>query len=289
LTFESKKCIILHKDELGVIEIKIIEEFIKGKRPRQSECEDGYVIKPQFVAVIDGVTAKGKHLWGDKHQSGCYAMMKIKEFLRGDVENLSAEELFSALSKYLLKAYKNELHEDVIEERLRACIIIYNGIYNEIWSYGDCQCMIDGKIYKDDKEVDNIFSEKRIKIIEKKLEDGMTVEELLINDVGRKAILEDVKEQFSYENKICKLGYPVLNGDEIVPEMIKKISVPENAEIVLSSDGYPILCDTLEKSEQELKRLIKEDPLCIRENPSTKGIQPGYDSFDDRCYVRFTV
>lgn len=286
---ESELCMIVFKGVSGVNEMKIIEEFIKGKRPRQSECEDGYVIKPQFVAVIDGVTSKGKHLWESKYQSGCYATRKVKEFLSGDVEKLTAEELFSSLSRYLMEAYKRELGEDVVEERLRACIIVYNGIYKEIWSYGDCQCMLDGKVYKDDKEIDNIFAKKRSDIIKKALEDGMKEEELIVNDVGRKAILEDIKEQFSYENKMCELGYPVLNGDDIIPEMIKKLSVSEAAEVVLASDGYPILCDTLEKSEKELKRLLEEDPLCIGENMGTKGVQPELDSFDDRCYVRFVI
>lgn len=267
--------------------MQIVEEFIKGKRQDQEKCEDGYIIKPQLVAVIDGVTSKGNHLWEGKHQSGCFAMRKIKEFLEGDIESLNAYELFSRLSNHLKSEYEKEMCEEIPEEKLRACIIVYNAAYGEVWAYGDCQCMINSKLYENNKLIDDIISQKRVSILKDALKNGMTEEELLLNDVGRKVILEDIKELFSYENKKCEFGYPVLNGGEIVCEMIKKYPVPEGAEVVLASDGYPALCDTLAESEKELKRLVKEDPLCIFENPSSKGVTPGFDSFDDRCYVKF--
>ena len=269
--------------------MRIIENFIKGKRKEQSKCEDGYIIKDNFIAVVDGVTAKGNHLWEGMYSSGCYAKNRILEYLKGNVENQNAQELFSNLSNVLKEAYFSEMEEDIKEERLRACIMVYNGFYREIWSYGDLQCMIDETFYQDSKEIDDIMAQKRIDVIKKALNDGMTTEELLKNDIGREAILKDIKKQFSYENKKCKYGYPVINGDEIAPEMIKKISVPSGAEIVLASDGYPILRKTLEESEKELERILKEDPLCIGENPSTKSVQPGYCSFDDRAYIRFKI
>lgn len=269
--------------------MKVIEEFIEGKRQDQSMCEDGYIIKDKFVAVVDGVTAKGNHLWEGLYSSGCYAKNKILEYLKGNVEKQNAEELFSDLSNVLKEAYFSEMKDDIKEERLRACIIVYNGLYNEIWSYGDLQCMIDGIFYQDVKEIDDIMAKKRIDVIKNALNNGMTIDELIKNDIGRAAMLKDVKKQFDYENKKCQYGYPVINGDEILSEMIKKYSVLENSEVILASDGYPKLCATLEESEKELERIIKEDPLCINENPSTKGIQPDYSSFDDRTYIRFKV
>ena len=57
--------------------------------------------------------------------------------------------------------------------------------------------------------------------------------------------------------------------------------------VVLASDGYPLLRPTLQQSEQDLDRLLKEDPQCCRLYESTKGLKPGNKSFDDRTYVRF--
>ena len=38
--------------------MQIIEQYIKGKRPDQRFCEDGWVVTPHFAAVIDGSTSK---------------------------------------------------------------------------------------------------------------------------------------------------------------------------------------------------------------------------------------
>lgn len=46
--------------------MKIIEQFIKGKREEQSKCEDGYIIKDNFIAVVDGVNAKGNRITCNK-------------------------------------------------------------------------------------------------------------------------------------------------------------------------------------------------------------------------------
>ena len=73
-----------------------------------------------------------------------------------------------------------------------------------------------------------------------------------------------------------------------IPCLIKVIHLSEGKhEIILASDGYPLLRPTLQQSEQDLDRLLKEDPQCCRLYESTKGLKPGNKSFDDRTYVRF--
>ncbi len=269
--------------------MKIIEEFIRGKRPNQSKCEDGYIIKENLIAVVDGVTAKGKHLWKDSMSSGCYAKELILEYLKGDVAELEPQTLFQNLSDILKNAYAATFDTVIPAELLRGCIIVYNDIKKEIWSYGDCQCIINGKTFQDEKECDILASNKRAAVIKEQIKNGATVQELLANDVGREAIFDDILSFLNYENKRCHLGYPVLNGSEIVPEFIVRHSVPTGSSVVLASDGYPVLMPTLSESEKELQRLIDADPLCAFENVSTKGISPENSSFDDRCYVRFTT
>ncbi len=60
-------------------------------------------------------------------------------------------------------------------------------------------------------------------------------------------------------------------------------------DIVLASDGYPFLEPTLDQSERALAELKASDPHFISRFPTTKGFEPGRDSFDDRAYLRFTV
>ena len=40
--------------------VQIIEQFICSKYPDQKKCEDGLFISNDFIAVIDGVTSKGR-------------------------------------------------------------------------------------------------------------------------------------------------------------------------------------------------------------------------------------
>ena len=42
--------------------VSIVEKYIKGKENIEEKCEDGLVITNDYIAVIGGVTAKGKML-----------------------------------------------------------------------------------------------------------------------------------------------------------------------------------------------------------------------------------
>ena len=53
--------------------------------------------------------------------------------------------------------------------------------------------------------------------------------------------------------------------------------------------GYPVLRDTWRETEDELQRLLREDPLCIHENAATKCLMEGQVSFDDRTYLALEV
>lgn len=57
----------------------------------------------------------------------------------------------------------------------------------------------------------------RAEVLEAYVQKGYSIEVLRKNDVGRAAIQENLLNQFLYENKKEKLGYPVLNGKMIEP------------------------------------------------------------------------
>ena len=266
--------------------MQIIETFLCGKENNPKTCEDGVFIGEYLVAVIDGVTAKGQHLW-EGHKSGYYAKEMLLEYLgRKHVEKLTPLELLKNLDEVLKDAVAESKELLQPEEYPRASIIIYNDYYKEIWNYGDCQCSINGIIHTHTKEIDEINAQLRAARLEEALKNGSTIEELAINDIGRDAIRENLLKQFTYENKKEKYGYPVLNGMGIEPELLRIYKVKNGDEIILASDGYPKLRSNLEESEAELQKIITEDPLCFRLFPSTKGIKAGNISFDDRAFCR---
>ena len=72
-------------------------------------------------------------------------------------------------------------------------------------------------------------------------------------------------------------------------KILKKYDVDKNTDVILSSDGYPLLMPTLESSEALLQKVISEDPLMIGKYKQTKGAYLGQVSYDDRSYIRFHV
>lgn len=84
--------------------MQIIETFIASKYGDDALCEDGLFINDKFIAVMDGVTAKGDILWNNK-TSGFHA----KETLLNAMEQLNGSEnavqAFEYLNSQLHKQY----------------------------------------------------------------------------------------------------------------------------------------------------------------------------------------
>lgn len=288
--------------------MKIIESSIIGKKSPEA-CEDGMVVTDDFIAVIDGSTSKTpKHLNPDM-KNGRYAMMLISEYIREELKaDASVDDFCLGVTAYIYnKVYEKlgveEWLKEHPEERLTASAILYSRTRNEVWMVGDCQAIIDGKLYENGKSYEQEIARKRVELIEQGLspaEARKQIEPLLI------------KAMLSGQNQT----YTVIDGFPIYREGVKVVSVSDScsvqdsvpasdsvpcsdsasasgtipsssSEIVLASDGYPFLKPTLAASEAALAEQIANDPQNIRSFIATKGIVEGNKSFDDRTYIRF--
>ena len=288
--------------------MKIIESSIIGKKSPEA-CEDGMVVTDDFIAVIDGSTSKTpKHLNPDM-KNGRYAMMLISEYIREELKaDASVDDFCQGVTAYIYnKVYEKLGVEDRLkehpEERLTASAILYSRTRNEVWMVGDCQAIIDGKLYENGKPYEQEIARKRVELIEQGLspaEARKQIEPLLI------------KAMLSGQNQT----YTVIDGFPIYREGVKVVSVSDScsvqdtvpasdtvpcsdsvsasgtisvssSEIVLASDGYPFLEPTLAASEAALAEQIANDPQNIHSFIATKGIVEGNKSFDDRTYIRF--
>lgn len=289
--------------------MKIIESSIIGKKSQEA-CEDGMVVTDDFIAVIDGSTSKTpKHLNPDM-KNGRYAMMLISEYIREELKaNASVDDFCQGVTAYIYnKVYEKlgveERLKEHPEERLTASAILYSRTRNEVWMVGDCQAIIAGKLYENDKPYEEKIARKRVELIEQGLspvEARKQIEPLLI------------KAMLSGQNQT----YTVIDGFPIYREGVKVVSVSDSSsvqdsvpasdsvpcsgsvsasgtisvsssEIVLASDGYPFLKPTLAASEAALAEQIANDPQNIHSFIATKGIVEGNKSFDDRTYIRFS-
>lgn len=288
--------------------MKIIESSIIGKKSPEA-CEDGMVVTDDFFAVIDGSTSKTpKHLNPDM-KNGRYAMMLISEYIWEELKaDASVDDFCQGVTAYIYnKVYEKlgveERLKEHPEERLTASAILYSRTRNEVWMVGDCQAIIDGKLYENGKPYEQEIARKRVELIEQGLspaEARKQIEPLLI------------EAMLSGQNQT----YTVIDGFPIYREGVKVVSVSvsssvqdsvpasdsvpcsdsasasdtipsSSSEIVLASDGYPFLKPTLAASEAALAEQIANDPQNIRSFIATKGIVEGNKSFDDRTYIRF--
>ena len=288
--------------------MKIIESSIIGKKSQEA-CEDGMVVTDDFIAVIDGSTSKTpKHLNPDM-KNGRYAMMLISEYIREELKaDASVDDFCQGVTAYIYnKVYEKlgveERLKEHPEERLTASAILYSRTRNEVWMVGDCQAIIDGKLYENGKPYEEKIARKRVELIAQGLspaEARKQIEPLLI------------KAMLSGQNQT----YTVIDGFPVYREGVKVVSVSDSSsvqdsvpasdsvpcsdsvsasgtipssssEIVLASDGYPFLEPTLAASEAALAEQIANDPQNIHSFIATKGIVEGNKSFDDRTYIRF--
>ena len=290
--------------------MKIIESSIIGKKSPEA-CEDGMVVTDDFIAVIDGSTSKTpKHLNPDM-KNGRYAMMLISEYIREELKaDASVDDFCQGVTAYIYnKVYEKlgveERFKEHPEERLTASAILYSRTRNEVWMVGDCQAIIDGRLYENGKPYEQEIARKRVELIEQGLspaEARKQIEPLLI------------EAMLSGQNQT----YTVIDGFPIYREGVKVVSVSDScsvqdsvpasdsvpcsdsvsasgtffvssSEIILASDGYPFLEPTLAASEAALAEQIANDPQNIHSFIATKGIVEGNKSFDDRTYIRFSV
>ena len=294
--------------------MKIIESSIIGKKSPEA-CEDGMVVTDDFIAVIDGSTSKTPKLLNPDMKNGRYAMMLISEYIREELKtDASVDEFCQGVTAYIYnKVYEKlgveERLKEHPEERLTASAILYSRTRNEVWMVGDCQAIIDEKLYENGKPYEEKIARKRVELIEQGLspaEARKQIEPLLI------------KAMLSGQNQT----YTVIDGFPVYREGVKVVSVSDSSsvqdsvsssdscsvqdpvscsgsasasdtipssssEIVLASDGYPFLKPTLAASEAALAEQIANDPQNIHSFIATKGIVEGNKSFDDRTYIRF--
>ena len=266
--------------------VDIIEKYICSKTGDDSKNEDGLFINENFISVIDGATSKSDRLYSGKTGGQILkdSIIQTLSELRGDENYIDA---IRAIQYNIIKV-KDELNID----HAAASAVIFSRYCKQLWLIGDCQARIGARTIRPRNKVDALLSEARSFAIAALLKQGYSVEQLQKNDLGRESILPFLKMQKVFENSDGKYGYYVLNTDPspIDPEVITKVyQVRSGDEVILASDGYPELKDTLEQSEQYLFDLIKRDPLLYEYYPTTKGLMNGNVSFDDRTYIRFIV
>ena len=216
-------------------------------------------------------------------------MQLTGRYIRRMPKNITSEGFLRGVTAFIRKHYRKSMLPRLAEhpeDRLTCSAVIYSRLNREIWMVGDCQCMINGELFDNPKPAEAELAAMRAEEVRRLLTTGVTQEELLRNDTARPVIIPHMLETMRQQN----ITYSVIDGFPIARQHVRVIPLDFRPwEIVLASDGYPVLCPTLAESEQRLKQQCEQDPLNICTFQATKAFHPDFNSFDDRAYIRFKV
>lgn len=272
--------------------IRVVEQFTAPKCAT-TPSEDAVVVTSAFAAIIDGATPKTAYRYPSGETPGHMAAR-----LLGDaIAQLSSDATAAEATRFLTQA----LHQpsDIVPaNRPTASCIVYSDARREVWMLGDCHLLAlrdDGSSFYIDnpKSIDQILASWRRSVIVSALgRQLMTEEQVLADDPGRRIIQHFITRQVRYQNRADghSLAYCMLDGQPVPEALIRIVPIPSDvSQLVLASDGYPVLHPTLAATEATLSQQLAADPLCIASLLGTKGLRPGSQSYDDRTYLRIQL
>ena len=269
--------------------MNLIEKRITGKAGAES-CEDGIIVEEDFVAVVDGSTSKSPFRLHRQMSNGRYCMTLVMDCIRQLAADADCQLFCQQATDAVRAAYvrsEADMHRLAQHptERMAASAAIYSRTRQEVWLVGDCQCMVDGRLYENPKPYEELIAEMRSAYIRLQLQQGRAIADFQEHDDGRDFILPVLIDSCQYQNQT----FAVIDGFPIPTDKVRVIDVGQARELVLATDGYPFLKPTLAQSEEALASLLRDDPLCIHRFKATKGMMNGRCSFDDRSYIRLQL
>ncbi|GAK08099.1 hypothetical protein [Geomicrobium sp. JCM 19038] len=275
--------------------ITVLESYQCSKTGNKADMEDVTVVTEVFAAVIDGATnVSGRMI--DGSTPGQHASRLVVETIQSLTGHEVIHEIIQLINRRFISFYKqHNMLEDVQKHpylQLSATMVLYSHYYRRVWAIGDAQCLISGRYFQNQKIVDQITADARALLVEAELAKGRSLGDIQEDDRSFELIKPLIQSQYQFQNghPDDPYSYSVINGFHIHKTSIVELVVQGNPiRLILASDGYPKLKETLEETEAFLTKCIQEDPLCIRTNKNVKGVTNGRLSYDDRSYLSLLV
>ena len=264
--------------------MKILENFSQSKYGQADKNEDALVITDDFAAVIDGATDLSG-LTVDGMTPGRYASQTVATGIKALPPEFTALEAINFLSDHLAK----DKRKRTLPKGFRPfCVLaIYSKNRQEIFRLKDIQVKTNQSTFDDDIPAIQILTLMRQAYLNAVIANSIPVNDILKNDPYQK-ILKDICEKNNalLNNDKSTFGFGVIDGAMVPEKFIEVIPVQSGSEITITSDGYPVVKDSLANSEAALKEILQNDPLLIGEYPQPRGIVPNGISFDDRTWLK---
>jgi hypothetical protein len=280
--------------------IEIFEQFCRGKYPAaQEKNEDGLVITPDFVMVVDGASSatpvRGQ-AGGRVLKTALCAMLPTLP------KDATAEAFVDAANAAINAALAPW---DPAEPPPMACVVVYSRARHEMWRVGDCSYAVNGEWrILEPFPHEEVMHELRYPALAKIASIQERIEALpaplavqMRREINQKLMqpILDLTPTL-VNNAEHTWGYAALNGKPVLEIGVETLPEEAEFELILTSDGALVNCAAPEEGpahvEQVLanhQELLAEDPECLRLFAYWRGFLPGTDLLDDVTFVRFTV
>lgn len=278
--------------------MQIIEQFLAGKTGDDTLNEDRIAVTDNFIALMDGATNRaGVPLQGKT--LGRFAADTVAEAVQDLPADMEARDAIDFLSDALerktaaaAKAEGRDFGQDWSPPA--TALLMYSRARKEIWRVADSTFMMDGgPAHMFFFAQERIWCDLRRAWLQAQMVRGYSVEDLLADDQSWQLLTPLIGALKVFANSDHGMahpyGYGVVNGARIPDRYIEVFDASDATEIVFASDGYPDVRATLAETEAALARTLADDPLMYKIYPQVKGLRQGWQSYDDRSYIRFKL
>lgn len=278
--------------------MQIIEQFLAGKSGNDDINEDRIAVTDHFIGLFDGATNRGGSTLGGK-TLGRFASETIAMALNDlphDIDARAAIDFLSETLRTRAHAQAEAEGRDFTQDwsAPAAAALMYSKTRREIWRVADSTFIVDG-----DAPNMRFFAQERTWCdlrrawLQAQMVRGLSEADLIANDTSWDVITPLIGALKVFANSDHAMAHPygfgVINGSHVPDRYVEVFDADGAREIVFASDGYPEVFTTLEETENALRKTLQQDPLMYKLHPQVKGLRPGWQSYDDRSYIRFSV
>ena len=259
--------------------ITIREDFTCGKA-LSGYSEDRLVRGAHLFGILDG--SRGPDVAGSDLISDI--LDQAVAYLQDAVREITLEAIIADLTA-MVSAKKTAA--GIEDFRLSGGFVfcLYSDHFGEIWRVGDCKFRQNGKTNAPFWRTEEICAEARAIILQSRLNAGMSVAEIMSDPGYDEVIASLLRHEASFLNRDNDpRSFGAVIGTQIPDQFLERYTALPGS-LVITSDGFPVVRDTLAETEEAHQVLLQKDPLCIGDNLQCKGLGPGRTSFDDRSFL----
>lgn len=278
--------------------MQIIEQFLAGKTGRDDINEDRIAVTDHFVGLFDGATNRGGSQLSGK-PLGRFASETVAAALGDMPADIDARGAIDFLTETLDSKTRTQAESEGYDfsqdwSAPATAALIYSKARGEIWRVADSTFIVDGgdanmRFFAQER----VWCDLRRAWLQAQMVRGMSESDLLADDKSWELLTPLIGALKVFANSDHAMAHPygfgVINGSHVPDRYVEVFDAEGAKEIVFASDGYPEVRATLDDTETALRHTLTADPLMYKLHPQVKGVRQGWQSYDDRSYIRFTV